>query len=307
MKATLSAKLLLIAGIAIQSNAVNAQTETNNNTAESTEPVSATQPATNKLVDSTTNIEENLDDEFIGQNSALEQELGDQDTLEQLEKENAALDEMLEQSEGDEIVEVIVGDSESVEMIDSEVTVIESPETNEVVIVEETTDVIVTDTEAAIITPEGTEEVIIEDVTVIEESTELVVEENTAIDDVMSDLNESSDSTEGYQATEQENAAPYNFERTASGEAATFIPLMSDAKVFAEFIDRLPAVVNYFTMASEDEVINFYNDSFGEPIGQERKRERLTVSYYTDGIATRVVISQQDDYRQVDVIQEESN
>lgn len=77
MKATLSAKLLLIAGIAIQSNAVNAQTEKNNNTTESTEPVSATQPVTtnseNELVDSTINVDESTQDEFIEQNSALEQ------------------------------------------------------------------------------------------------------------------------------------------------------------------------------------------------------------------------------------------
>lgn len=313
MKATLSAKLLLIAGIAIQSNAVNAQTEKNNNTTESTEPVSATQPVTtnseNELVDSTINVDESTQDEFIEQNSALEQELSEEGTLEKLEQENAALDEILEQSE-DLTAPVMEEQSQTDTIVDTEVLATEPPESPEETISEEViadesaeaTDEAVTVDESAEVTDET---VTVEDN--VEEPVEVIVEENSAIDEVMSDLNEVEDNTETDQTSEQSSVAPYNFERSASGEAATFIPLMADAKVFAEFVDRLPAVVNYFTMASEDEVISFYNENFGEPIGQERKRERLTVSYYTDGIATRVVISQQDDYRQVDVLQEESN
>ncbi len=280
MKATLSAKLLLIAGMAIQANAVHAQTENNNNTAESTEPVSVNQPPTtqseNEIVDSTTSIVESDQDEFFEQNSALDQELYDQGTLEQLEKENAALDEMLEKPD-DENIELSEADSQNAEIIE---------------------------TEATNVTSEGTENVTLEDMSV-EESIEITVEENTTVDKVMSELNREANNTKDDQVSQQANVAPYNFERS-SGDAVTFIPLMSDANVFAEFIDRLPAVVNYFTFASEEEIINFYNNSFGEPIGQERKRTRLTVSYYLDGIATRVVISEQDERRQVDVLQEES-
>ncbi|WP_147302653.1 hypothetical protein [Thalassotalea euphylliae] len=96
----------------------------------------------------------------------------------------------------------------------------------------------------------------------------------------------------------------YNFVRPIPEEGDVYIPVLSDAKVFAEFIDELPAVVNFFTMASEDEIIAFYRDNYGEPVEQERKRGRLNLTYYLEDIATRVVISEQDNRRQVDVLQE---
>lgn len=85
------------------------------------------------------------------------------------------------------------------------------------------------------------------------------------------------------------------------------IPVMEDAKVFAEFSDELPAVINYFTNASEEEVIDFYQTAFGEPLSQERKRGRLTLKYQEAEEAMRVVISQQNNKRQVDIIIENKN
>lgn len=106
-------------------------------------------------------------------------------------------------------------------------------------------------------------------------------------------------------ATEEEAVTPvYNFERPIPAEGDVQIPVMDDARVFAEFIDDLPAVVNYYTDATEEDVIAFYTEYFDQPVEQERKRGRLTVIFYLDDISTRVVISQQDQYRQVDVLQE---
>lgn len=85
------------------------------------------------------------------------------------------------------------------------------------------------------------------------------------------------------------------------------IPVIEDARVFAEFSDALPAVINYFTSASEDEVIEFYQQSFGEAISQERKRGRLTLHYTQAEEAMRVVISPQNNKRQVDVLIESKN
>lgn len=96
----------------------------------------------------------------------------------------------------------------------------------------------------------------------------------------------------------------YNFIRPEARENSVFIPVLSDAKVFAEFVDELPAVVNFFTMASEAEIIAFYSESYGEPVEQERKRGRLNITFYLEDVATRVVISEQDNRRQVDVLQE---
>lgn len=80
------------------------------------------------------------------------------------------------------------------------------------------------------------------------------------------------------------------------------IPVLADAKIFAEFSDELPAVINYFTNSSEADVIDFYQKSFGEPLSQERKRGRLTLKYQETEEMMRVVISQQNKKRQVDVI-----
>ena len=84
------------------------------------------------------------------------------------------------------------------------------------------------------------------------------------------------------------------------------IPMIDNAQVFADFTDDMPAVLNYFTNASEEQVIGFYQQHFGEAISQERKRGRLTLSYLQEKQMMRVVISQQNNKRQVDVIVEQA-
>ncbi|KGJ96083.1 hypothetical protein [Colwellia psychrerythraea] len=80
------------------------------------------------------------------------------------------------------------------------------------------------------------------------------------------------------------------------------IPVLEDAQIFAEFSDSLPAVINYFTSSSEAQVIEFYQQAFGLAQSQERKRDRLTLKYQQGEEKMRVVISQQNNKRQVDVI-----
>lgn len=82
------------------------------------------------------------------------------------------------------------------------------------------------------------------------------------------------------------------------------IPILEDAQVFAEFSDSLPAVINYFTNHNEAQVIDFYQQAFGVAKSQERKRDRLTLKYQQGEESMRVVISQQNDKRQVDIIVE---
>jgi hypothetical protein len=87
------------------------------------------------------------------------------------------------------------------------------------------------------------------------------------------------------------------------------IPVLDDAQIFAEFTDSLPAVVNYFTQSNESEVIDFYQQAFGEAVSQERKLisperklGRLTLQYVNGEEAMRVVISEQGKKHQVDII-----
>jgi hypothetical protein len=89
-----------------------------------------------------------------------------------------------------------------------------------------------------------------------------------------------------------------------ANEQGIEIPTLDNARIFAEFKDRMPAVVNYFTKSSEQEVIEFYQGEFGEPTNKERKRDRLTLSYQVEKKSIRVVISEQNKVRQVDVIVE---
>ena len=84
------------------------------------------------------------------------------------------------------------------------------------------------------------------------------------------------------------------------------IPMLDNAQVFADFTDDIPAVLNYFTTATEEQVIDFYMQAYGEIISQERKRGRLTLSFQQENKLMRVVISQQNNKRQVDVIVEKS-
>ena len=82
------------------------------------------------------------------------------------------------------------------------------------------------------------------------------------------------------------------------------IPTMSDARIFAEFKDKMPAVVNYFSKSTEEDIIAFYQKEYGLPLAQERKRSRLTLTFNQEMQNIRVVISHQNNLRQVDVIVE---
>ncbi|MBA6380644.1 MULTISPECIES: hypothetical protein [unclassified Colwellia] len=93
----------------------------------------------------------------------------------------------------------------------------------------------------------------------------------------------------------------------AEETAMVTIPAMSDARVFAEFTDETPAVINYFTKSTEEEVIQFYQKEYGQALNQERKRGRLTLNFNQKQHSIRVVISQQNKLRQVDVIVEENS
>ncbi|PCH94551.1 MAG: hypothetical protein COB83_11155 [Gammaproteobacteria bacterium] len=87
-----------------------------------------------------------------------------------------------------------------------------------------------------------------------------------------------------------------------ANNAAVNIPMLDNAQVFAEFTDEMPAVLNYFTLATEAEIIDFYQQHFNEPTSQERKRGRLTLTYQQEQQTVRIIISQQNNKRQVDVI-----
>lgn len=87
--------------------------------------------------------------------------------------------------------------------------------------------------------------------------------------------------------------------------SAVSIPMMDNAQVFADFTDGMPAVLNYFTLATEEQIIELYQQHYGEPTSQDRKRGRLTLTYQQENQSIRMIISQQNFKRQVDVIVEQ--
>jgi hypothetical protein len=94
----------------------------------------------------------------------------------------------------------------------------------------------------------------------------------------------------------------YALEENKADTNNVIIPMITNAQVFADFTDNLPAVLNYFTSATEEQIINFYQQHYNHALSQERKRGRLTLTYQQQKYNIRVVISPQNQKRQVDVI-----
>ncbi len=100
------------------------------------------------------------------------------------------------------------------------------------------------------------------------------------------------------------SASTYALADREANTNSVVIPIITNAQVFAKFTDELPAVVNYFTRATQEQTIDFYQQHYGEFLSQEKKRGRLTLTYQHKNQRVRVVISEQNSKRQVDIIVE---
>ena len=98
------------------------------------------------------------------------------------------------------------------------------------------------------------------------------------------------------------STSSYAIEDSEPSTNSIIIPMMDNAQVFANFTDEIPAVLNYFTLATKEQIIDFYQQNYGEFQAQESKRKRLTLTFQQDEHSIRVIISQQNNKRQVDVI-----
>ena len=80
------------------------------------------------------------------------------------------------------------------------------------------------------------------------------------------------------------------------------IEVMNDAKIFAQFDDEIPAVINYFTKSNETSIVNFYKEKYGQAITSNRRKGRLEKSFVKDKHNIKIIISEQNSFRQVDVL-----
>jgi hypothetical protein len=78
--------------------------------------------------------------------------------------------------------------------------------------------------------------------------------------------------------------------------------VMDDARIFAQFDQEIPAVVSYFTKYTEIDIVRFYSDIYGKPIDSKTIRERLELTFVNTQHNIRIIISQQDKLRQVDIL-----
>lgn len=85
-------------------------------------------------------------------------------------------------------------------------------------------------------------------------------------------------------------------------ETPVSVEIVPQANVFADFRDEYPAVVNYFTELSEQEILSFYQAQYGEALTQERKRDRLVSTFSSEESNLRIVISTQGKVQQVDIL-----
>lgn len=80
------------------------------------------------------------------------------------------------------------------------------------------------------------------------------------------------------------------------------IPVIDGANVFAQYNDDMPMVVNYFTQHSEQDIINFYQEKYGDAVNSTLKRGRLSLVYRVNQQQLTVIISTQGKIRQVDAM-----
>ena len=80
------------------------------------------------------------------------------------------------------------------------------------------------------------------------------------------------------------------------------IPVIAGAKVFAQYTDDMPKVVNYFTTHNEQEIIHFYQEKFGDALSSTVKRGRKSLVFHVNEQQLTVIISTQGKVRQVDAI-----
>jgi len=80
------------------------------------------------------------------------------------------------------------------------------------------------------------------------------------------------------------------------------VPLTEDAKVFAKYVEDYPVVVNYYSQASEQEIIDFYTEQYGPVMETINEKQRTRVIFMHEGKVATIIISAQGKAQQVDIL-----
>jgi hypothetical protein len=88
----------------------------------------------------------------------------------------------------------------------------------------------------------------------------------------------------------------------ALAESFYQVPVAADAREFARLENKLPAVLSYFSQQSMPELQAFYRQQLGEPNSSAVVHGRLNLYYQVNQQQVRILISEQNDWRQVDIM-----
>lgn len=80
------------------------------------------------------------------------------------------------------------------------------------------------------------------------------------------------------------------------------VPLTADAREFARLENKLPAVLSYFSRQSVTQLQDFYRQQLGEPDNSSVVDGRLNLYYRVNQQQVRILISEQNDWRQIDIM-----
>ncbi|CAM3711756.1 hypothetical protein [Rheinheimera salexigens] len=80
------------------------------------------------------------------------------------------------------------------------------------------------------------------------------------------------------------------------------VPLASDAREFARLDSKLPAVLSYFSQQSMPALRQYYLQHLGEPVKTEAIYGRENLYFQVDGHQVRILLSERNDWRQVDIM-----
>lgn len=91
---------------------------------------------------------------------------------------------------------------------------------------------------------------------------------------------------------------------TASSSANEFyqVPIPAQAREFARLDNKLPAVLTYFSQQSTAALHDFYLQQLGQPDNEQTIYGRLHLYFTVDQKQIRILISEQNDWSQVDIM-----
>ncbi|MDX1391071.1 MAG: hypothetical protein R3241_01725 [Rheinheimera sp.] len=80
------------------------------------------------------------------------------------------------------------------------------------------------------------------------------------------------------------------------------VPMPADAREFARLDSKMPAVLSYFSQQSDSALREFYIQRLGSPNSEQTLYGREHLYFTVNGKQVRILISNRDDWRQVDIM-----